>query len=457
MVAAVKYKKRDMDMVNGTLWNKIIIFAVPIMLTALMQQLFHSVDTAVVGKFVGKTELAAVGSNGPIINLLVNIFMGLSAGSTVVIAQLLGGQKIKTAKKAVSTSVILSVISGFIVMLLGLFLSRFLLELISSPPDVIDLATVYLRIYFLGAPFIMVYNFSAAILRSRGQTTKPFFCLLASGLLNIVLNLAFVVVFRWGVAGVAIATVISNALSTAMVLIMLFKDNTELGLHIGEIKFDKYIFSRILRIGFPMAIQSCLFPLSNLLLQSSINSLGTAVMAASAASLSVESYSYAIATGFDQANVTFVSQNFGARNLKRCKKTFLLCLGFNLLVTITFNMIMVIFSTQVLGMFTSDPEVFALAKQRLIFIYFAFPASLFMNAFTNSLRGLGYSFVPTLVSVIGICGFRVVWILFVFKAFPYFYTILAAFPISWALVSVVLIIPFLIILKKLSIKYPSIQ
>lgn len=440
--------KKDMDMVNGPLWNKILIFALPIALTALMQQLFHSADMAVVGKFTGKNELAAVGSNGPIINLLVNIFMGFSAGSNVVIAQLLGAGKIKTANKAIHTSLFISVVSGIIVMILGITLSPSMLKLVSSPPEVIGLATLYLRIYFLGIPFTMIYNFAAAILRSRGETTKPFFCLLVAGILNIVLNIIFVVFLDLSVAGVAIATAISNIVSCAMVITILVKDKSELSVNLSEIRPDKFIVSKIFKIGLPMAIQSSLFPVSNLLVQSSINSLGTNVIAASAAASSIESYSYALVTGFDQAAVTFVSQNFGAKNIKRCKKSLAICLSFNLILVTVFNLIMYIFSDGIINMFTSDVTVAAITKERLYFMYLFFSTSVFMNAFTNTLRGLGYSFVPTLVSVAGICGFRVVWLLTVFKMFPTLYTILAVYPISWSIVSVVIIIIYFIIIRK---------
>ena len=280
--------KEPMDMTHGPMWKNILLLAIPLALTTLVQQFFHSVDMAVVGRFCGYFELAAVGSNGSIISLLVNLFIGFSAGSNVVIAQLIGGKRMKTARKAVHVSLYIALLSGLLVMILGIILSPFMLKLISSPPEVIGLATIYLRIYFIGIPPLMIYNFASAILRSRGETTKPFFCLTMGGAINVVLNLLFVIVFKWSVAGVAIATSLSNLVSCILILRILMKDKGPLRVTLKEFKFDKYIFSRIFKMGLPMSIQSCLFPMANMVVQSAINSLGTTVMAGCAAASSIE-------------------------------------------------------------------------------------------------------------------------------------------------------------------------
>ncbi len=441
---------KDMDMTNGKLWNKIIIFALPIALSGMLQQLFHSVDMAVVGKFVGNSELAAVGSNGSIINVLVNFFMGLTVGANVIIAQAIGAGNKELATKSVSTSIFMGAVSGFIIMLLGLFLARPLLELVSSPPDVIDLATVYLRIYFLGAPFIMIYNFGAAIFRSRGQTIKPFYCLVASGIINALLNLLFVLVFDMGVSGVALATALSNGVSCFMVVYMLCHDESEFKLSLKKIKGDIEIIKKILKIGLPMSIQACLFPISNMMVQASINSLGTTVVAACAVSTSIESYSYTLMSGFAQSTITFVSQNYGAGKLQRCRKSFRISLMFNLVITALFSIIMTLILDYALTLFTSDTQIMVIAKERILFMYMTFSIAILMDGFTYALRGLGYSIIPTLVSVVGVCGLRILWLVTIFKKFPTLLTVISVYPVSWAVVALIQGIIYMIIVKKLS-------
>ena len=443
-------KSKDMDMTSGPLWNKILLFAIPLALTTLMQQLFHSVDMAVIGRFEGQNELAAVGGNNAIINFLVNMFMGFSAGSNVVIAQLLGGSKIKLAKKAVATSLAISVISGICVMILGVFFSPFLLKLISTPPEILDLATLYLRIYFIGIPFLMIYNFAAAILRSRGETTKPFFCLVAGGIVNIILNLVFVAVFKLSVAGVAIATSIANLISCILILMVLVKDKGPLSINLKEISIDKFILSKIFKIGLPMSIQSCLFPVSNMVVQSSVNALGATVIAGNAAACSVESFSFAFMGGFSQAAVSFVSQNFGAKNIKRCRKAYRECLILGAIVTTLFNLLMYIFMDTVTAFFTTEAAVAKVTSQRLVFTYIVFLTGFFMDTTTCALRGLGYSVIPTFTSIIGVCGFRILWLATVFKHFKTYTSILLVYPVSWSLVSLILIICYFVIIRHLS-------
>lgn len=444
--------KKDMDMTNGPMWKNILLFAIPLALTTLVQQLFHSVDMAVVGRFCGDSELAAVGSNNSIINLLVNMFVGFSAGSNVVIGQLLGGNKIKTAKKAMYTSLVIAVVSGTLVMLLGIFISPILLKLISSPPDVIGLATIYLRIYFLGIPFLMIYNFSAAILRSRGETKKPFFCLATGGIVNTTLNLILVLVFDMGVSGVAIATTISNFISCVLILKILTSDKGPLGIKLKEIRIDKFILSRIIKIGLPMTIQSCLFPLSNMVVQSAVNSLGTSFIAANAAACSIEAFNYSVEGSFANACIAFVSQNYGARKLHRCKKAVRECTILGLLVVCAFSVLMCIFLPYILALFTKDATVVEIASKRLIFMYLSLPIAVIMDQMTYAIRGLGYSTIPTIVAIAGVCGFRILWISTVFNSLKSFMSILAVYPISWAIVFIILFPCYRIILKKVAKK-----
>lgn len=442
-------KSKDMDMTSGPLWNKILIFAIPLALTTLMQQLFHSMDMAVIGRFEGQNELAAVGSNNSIINFLVNMFMGFSAGSNVVIAQLLGAGKLKTAKKAICTSLGIAVFSGLCVMVLGVVFSPFLLKLISTPPEIINLSTLYLRIYFLGIPFLMIYNFAAAILRSRGETTKPFFCLVTGGVVNVILNLIFVAVFKLSVAGVAIATSVSNLISCILILMILFKDKGPLGIRLNEISIDKFILSKIFKIGLPISIQSCLFPISNMVVQSSVNSLGATVVAGNAAASSIESFSYSIMGGFSQATVSFVSQNFGAKNIKRCRKSYRECVLLGILVIGIFNILLYLGMDTIISFFTDEHSVALVTKERLSFMYNVFLTAFLMDTATYALRGMGYSVIPTITSVVGVCGFRILWLTTVFKIVKTYKSILVVYPISWCLVAIILIICYFVIVKKL--------
>lgn len=443
-------KDKDMDMTNGPLWNKILLFAIPLALTTLMQQLFHSMDMAVIGRFEGQNELAAVGSNNSVINFLVNMFMGFSAGSNVVIAQLLGGGKLKTAKKAICTSLGIAVFSGLCVMVLGIILSPYLLKLISTPAEIIGLSTLYLRIYFLGIPFLMIYNFASAILRSRGETTKPFFCLVAGGVVNVILNLVLVAIFKLSVAGVAIATSIANLISCILILMVLVKDKGPLGIKLKEISIDKFILSKIFKIGLPMSIQSCLFPVSNMVVQSSVNSLGATVIAGNAAACSIESFSYSFMGGFSQATVSFVSQNFGAKNIKRCRKSYRECLLLGILVISFFNLLMYLFMDTVIGLFTTEQLVAEITKERLTFTYAVFILAFLMDTATYALRGMGYSVIPTVTSIVGVCGFRIIWLTTAFKFIKTYKSILMVYPLSWGLVAIILIICYFVILKKLS-------
>ena len=322
--------KKVMDLLNGSIWDKILMFALPLAASSILQQLFNSADVAVVGQFAGSRALAAVGSNGAVINLLVNIFVGLSVGANVVIARCLGEGNKQRIRDAVHTSVLVALVSGFFVMIVGITVTRPILTLMSTPDDIIDLAVVYLRIYFLGMPFIMLYNFGAAILRSKGDTKRPFLCLLASGIVNVLLNLFFVIVCGLSVAGVGMATVISNAISSGMILYFLTHEKSEIRLSLRNLKIDKRILKEITRIGLPAGLQGMVFSFSNICVQSALNSLGSDAVAGSAAALNFEYFVYFLLNSFTQACVTFTSQNYGANKYDRCKKIALISFGMGL-------------------------------------------------------------------------------------------------------------------------------
>lgn len=310
-------KVKDKGILTGSLWKGILCFAVPIALSNMLQQLFNTADVAIVGKFAGKEAMAAVGSNGAIINLLINLFIGISVGANVVIARYIGEGNDDKIKKATHTAIVISVVSGIVVMIMGVLLSRPMLELMNSPEDVIDLATVYLKIYFLGMPFMMLYNFAAAILRSRGDTKRPLIALAISGVVNCILNLVFVIIFDMSVAGVAIATVISNIISSNILVYFLTKEKGALKLNFKDLKIDKQVLKEFTVIGIPAGLQNAVFSLSNIFVQSSLNSLGSDFVAGSSAALNFEFYVYHLMSGFSQAVVTFTGQNYGAGNFKR--------------------------------------------------------------------------------------------------------------------------------------------
>ena len=435
-------------MLSGSLWKGIILFAIPVSLTALLHQLFHSVDMMVVGRFCGPNELAAVGSNNAIVNLLINIFMGFSVGANVVIGHFIGEGKVDLAKQTMHTSIALSIISGIIVGLFGSFFSRNFLNFVSSPPEVIDLATLYLRIYFLGIPFQMIYNFSAAILRSRGQTTIPFICLTTGGISNIFLNLFFVIVLKMGVAGVAIATVISNGISCFLILRYLFNKKNDFHLSLEEVKINASLFKKILYQGIPVCIHAALFPFSNMILQSGINSLGAVTAAGSAAAVSLEAYGSNFMEGFTQANLNFVSQNKGAKNYKRCIKSVLVSLVYCIIFLNTINFSIYSFKNVLLSLFSTDPAVISVSAERLKFMFTFYSFASVQSIITVTIRALGYPIFSTFTSIICICGFRILWMETVFKAYPSFITILATYPITWIMVLIISSIFLFFVFKK---------
>lgn len=444
--------KKNLNMLSGSLWNKILIFALPLAASSMLQQLFNSADVAVVGRFAGNEALAAVGSNGPIINLLVNIFVGLSIGANVVISRFIGEGNEKKISQAVHTAIVLAFLSGVFVMCAGIALARPILELISTPSDIIDLSTVYLRIYFIGMPFQMLYNFSAAVLRSRGDTKRPLICLTISGVLNVILNLFFVIVLHMGVAGVAISTVISQAASGFMLIILLIKEEGALRLNIKKLGVDSKILKDMARIGIPAGIQGMVFSFSNVCIQSSLNSLGSQVVAASAAALNFEILTYYMLNSFEQAAVTFTGQNYGAGNLKRCAFVTRDCLLLSTICVAALALLFIIFGKYLIVLYTADAAVAAIALKRMkiILIFEIFNSAL--EVFSGAMRGLGYSFVPALISMAGICGVRLLFVFTVFRMYPTFEVLMSVYPISWIITMFAVGAAYFIVKKKAAVR-----
>ncbi len=441
-------EKKDRGILQGTLWKAILIFALPIAAGNMLQQLFNTADVAIVGKFAGKEALAAVGSNGPIINLLLNLFIGISVGANVVIARYIGEGNTKRVSKAAHTAVVVSVVSGVIVMVLGLILARPMLVMMNSPEDVIDLATLYLRIYFCGMPFMMLYNFSAAILRSRGDTKRPLICLAVSGVINVILNLLFVILLRMSVAGVALATVIANAVSAALVFWFLTKEKGALKIEWTKLKIDKNILTEFARIGIPSGLQGAVFSASNIFVQSSLNSLGSNYMAGSSAALNFEFYVYHLMSGFSQATVTFTGQNYGAGNYRRCRSV----AKWNLFLGIAFGSVLVtgmmLMRSNMVYIFTDEAIVAEIAIVRMMYILPFIMVNSASDILSGSMRGVGHSMVPAMITIAGVCGVRLIWIYTVFAKVKTFEILMMIYPVSWAITAVGIIGAYFVIRKK---------
>lgn len=438
-----KSKSKQLDMLNGSIWNKILIFALPVAATAILEQLFNASDIAVVGNFTGSDKtiaVAAVGANSSIIALIVNLFVGIALGTNVVIANAIGRDDKEKVKKAVHTSVLVAVIGGIAISILGEIFSELLLSSLNVPNEVFPSALMYLRIYLLGMPVILLYNFEAAIFRSIGDTKTPLFALLFSGLLNVLLNLFFVAILHMTVDGVAIATVVSNVFSSVWLLIKLIRSKEYIGIELKQLRIDKTVLLQILKIGLPTGIQSAVFAVSNILIQSAINSLGTDVIAASSAAYNIEIFAYYIMNSFSQACTTFVGQNYGARKLPRCRRILLICLAEDAIATALAISTILFTGKYLLAFFNNDPEVINLGYIRLVVILSAYTFSMLYDLMSGYLRGFGISLVPAILTIIGVCGVRIAWIAFVFTSNQTFQTILTAYPVSLSATAVMIAI-----------------
>ncbi len=428
-----KTNKKQLDMLHGSIWNKLPRFALPVAATAILEQLFNASDLAVVGNFTGSqrtVSVAAVGANSAVIGLIVNLFIGIALGSNVVIAHAIGYGKKDDVKKAVHTSILISIIGGVIVALIGELIAAPLLSVLNVPKDVFPYALLYLRIYLIGMPVILLYNFEAAIFRSVGETRMPLIALAASGVLNVLLNLFFVIVLHMTVNGVAIATVISNAVSSFILYRRLRRTTLDIRVEPKQLRIDTGILKRIIRIGLPAGIQSAVFSVSNIVIQSAINSLGTVVMAASSAAFNIEIITYDVLDSFAQACTTFVGQNYGAGELRRCKKTLMLSLLEGAAALAVAIMAILFFGKSLLALFNNNPEVIKIGYIRLMMIMVSHSFSLLYDIMSGYLRGFGVSLTPAVLTMLGVCGTRVAWIQFVFPKSQTFKTIMTVYPIS---------------------------
>lgn len=442
----------EIDMCNGPLFGKIVLFAVPLMLSGILQLLFNAADVIVVGKFAGHEALAAVGSTTSLMNLLVNIFIGLSVGANVLVARYYGGQHLKDLEETIHTAMLLAIIGGAMLVVIGVGLTPSLLKLMDIPANILPLSVLYMRIIFIGMPVTLIYNFGAAILRAVGDTRRPLYFLLTAGIINVILNLIFVIRFSMGVAGVAWATIISQCISAVLIVQCLMRSDTYYRLQIRKLRLVPGKMKEIVRIGVPAGLQGAVFSVSNVLIQSSVNSFGDIAMAGNTAATSIEGFVYSAMNAVYQTALSFTSQNFGAKQFERMTKILLYCLGIVTVVGLVLGWGTVLLGPQLLGIYNDNPEVIGYGLNRLKIIGPAYFVCGLMDTMVGGLRGMGRSVVPMLVSLTGACAFRVVWIFTVFAMNRTLKILYISYPVSWLITVTAHMVCYVVIRKKMAKK-----
>ncbi|SHJ91656.1 putative efflux protein, MATE family [Hathewaya proteolytica DSM 3090] len=448
----------ELDITEGVIWKQIMIFFIPILFGSFFQQLYNTVDAIIVGNFLGKEALSAVGgATGTLIDLMVGFFVSLSAGATVIISQYYGARKDREVSQAVHTSIALAIAGGFILMIVNFFVTPFALKVMKVPEEIMDYSLIYIRIYFIGLIPNLIYNIGSAILRAVGDSTRPLIFLIVACLTNIVLDLLFVVVFKWGVAGVAIATIVSQLVSSVLVILVLARSQQCYRLYFHKIKFYKNRFNEIIRIGVPNGIQSIMYSSSNILVQVAINTLGTNTIAAWTAFAKMDSIFWMMIGAFSVSITTFAGQNFGAKKYTRVKKGINQCLGLTALGTIIMSLIYVFFGKYIFYIFNQDAEVIEKGMIILRWISPTYITFICVDIIAGGLRGMGISVIPTVMTAVGICLFRVVWVFFVVPLNRTIPTIALCYPLSWTLTSIMFIAYYIYFWKKNKNKYVDIN
>ncbi len=437
-------------MCSGSVFQKMLFFALPLMCSSILQLLFNAADIVVVGRFAGDNALAAVGSNSALINLLTNLFVGLSIGTNVLIAQYYGGKKDTDLRETVHTSMLLSVYSGLILTVIGIVGARTLLEWMQAPPEVLELAVLYLRIYFLGMTATMVYNFGSAILRAVGDTKRPLYYLLLAGIINVLLNLFFVVTCKMGVAGVAAATAISQTISAILVVRCLIKEQSGIHLDIKSLSISRAKMGRIMRIGLPAGFQGVVFSLSNVVIQSAVNSFGAVAVAGNSAAANIEGFVYMGMNSFYQATISFTSQNYGAKQYKRIYKILMAGELYAIATGVILGNLAVLFGKALLGIYSPSAEVVAAGIARLQIICTVYALCGVMDVLVGALRGIGYAVIPMVVSIVGACGLRLLWIATIFQIPQYhnLTVVYLSYPITWTVTLIIHAITFVLAARK---------
>lgn len=444
----MKSKSYEIDMCNGPLTGKILAFYLPLMLSSILQLMFNAADLVVVGRFAGGNALGGVGATSSLSNFLVTVFMGLSVGTNVLFANYYGAGKTSEMKKVTETSVITACVGGLILIFVGLFAAKPLLVLMKTPYGCLADAVLYMRIYFCGMPIIMLYNYGSAILRALGDTKRPLYFLTIAGAVNVILNLIFVIIFNMGAGGVALATVLSQAISAILVLRCLIKGGSDWRLDIKHMHFDKDSFVGMIRIGLPAGIQGSLFSISNMLIQSSVNSFGELSVAGNTAAQNIEGFVYVAMNAFSQASVSFTSQNYGAKKFDRIVKVLVICEGLVTAVGLILGGSAYLFSKQLLRIYASDAEAIAFGVIRITYVCIPYFLCGTMDVACGSLRGMGHGIMPTIVSLSGACLFRIIYIMTFFRATHSAEVLFMSYPISWFITTTAHIICFVIFYQK---------
>lgn len=445
-----KKKKYEIDMCTGAIVSKLLLFTGPLILSSVLQLLFNAADVIVVGKYAGDNSLAAVGSVGPVTNLMVNLFVGLSVGANVMASRYFGAGDEEHFSKTLHTSMLISVIGGVIMGFVGFFSAYQILVWMSSPAEVINLAALYLRIYFIGMPSLLVYNFGSAILRAVGDTKRPMYYLLFAGVINVLLNLLFVIGFRMDVAGVSLATTISQTISATLVVRCLMKEEGILKLSLSKLRIHGDTLRKIVRIGLPAGLQGMMFSLSNIIIQSSVNSFGATIVAGNSAAQNLEGFVYVSMNSFYQACMSFVSANVGGRKFERINKIVVRAEALVIIVGLLLGNLFYYFGYSLLSLYTDSQAVMEAGKDRMLYIMVPYCLCGMMDVMVGAIRGIGYAIMPMIVTLIGACGLRLFWI-FTFFQMPRFHEtkyLFLTYPVSWALTFLAHLICFVIVKRK---------
>lgn len=448
-------KTYELDMCSGSILWKMLIFSLPLMCSSVLQLLFNAADVIVVGRFAGDTALAAVGSTTALINLLTNFFLGFSIGANVLAARYYGAKHDKDLSETIHTAMALSIICGVLLTIIGCVGAKQILIWMKTPADVLPLAVIYLRIYFAGMTATMLYNFGSAILRAIGDTRRPLYYLSASGIINVFLNLIFVIIFKMSVAGVALATIISQFISAFLIVKCMIKERSSIHLDMKKLKISRSKFTKILQIGLPASFQGLLFSFSNVIIQSSVNSFGAITVAGNSAAANIEGFVYVAMNAFHQAAISFTSQNLGAAKYERINKIMYTAVGSALVVGILLGNLAALFGRPLLGLYTTSPQVIEAGMARLKIVCVTYALCGMMDAIVGSLRGLGYSVMPMIVSLVGACGLRLLWIFTFFQmdAFHTVSSLYATYPVSWLLTFTAHVVCYMIIRRKLRTRW----
>ena len=444
-------KSNQLDLTEGPILSKLLQFSIPLILSSLLQLLFNAADVVVVGRFAGNNSLAAVGSTGSLINLLVNLFMGLSIGTNVLAANYFGAKRSRELQETVHTSILISLVCGVVLTFVGVIGSKYILMLMQAPHEVLTLATLYLKIYFGGITATMIYNFGSALLRAKGDTKRPLYILFAAGVMNLILNLIFVIAFKMDDAGVGWATVISQCFAAVAVLVILVREKDDFKLNFRRLAINTHILAKIVKIGLPAGFQGIMFSFSNVIIQSSVNSFGAITIAGNAAAVNLEGFVYTAMNGFSQGSLTFCSQNMGAGKIGRIKKVVYVSQACIFIIGAILGGIFLLLRKQLNGFFSNSPEVIEAGVKRFWVIMTTYYLCGMMDGMSNIIRGIGHSLAPVITSLCGACLYRIIWIFTIFQI-PQFHTIYCiyiTYPISWLFTFIANIILYIHYMKKI--------